>query len=81
MNRKIDELGRIVIPKEIRDKLGIEVQENLNIELVDNKIIISKANEIDYKTKVEKAIDKLICWGEALDPDFQKEMLEILEDK
>lgn len=79
MNRKIDELGRIVVPKEYRDKLGIEVQESLNIELVDNKIIISKANEIDYKAKVGAAIDKLICWGEVLDPDFQKEMLEILE--
>lgn len=32
-------------------------------------------------TRIRKAKDKLICWGDLLDADFQKEMLEILEDK
>ena len=35
----------------------------------------------ELKKSKHKAIDKLICWGEILDPIFQKEMLEILEDK
>lgn len=30
---------------------------------------------------IDKAIDKLICWGEVLDVDFQKQMLEILRSK
>jgi AbrB family looped-hinge helix DNA binding protein len=75
----IDKLGRIVINKQIRKALDLNAGEPLYEEVVDNKIIISKANEVDYKAKVVAAIEKLICWGEALDPDFQKEMLEILE--
>ena len=35
------------------------------------------------KQNIAEAIDKLYCWGEILDPQFQEEMLEILkgEDK
>ena len=32
------------------------------------------------KAVINKAIDKLYCYGEALDPVFQKEMLEILSE-
>ena len=31
--------------------------------------------------KNSKAIEKLYCWGEALNPDFQKEMLFILKEE
>ena len=40
--RKIDELGRIVIPKEVRNKLKIQDNESILISLDDNKINISK---------------------------------------
>ena len=42
MNRKIDGLGRVVLPKEIRTQLGIQTNDMLNIELKGNKIIITK---------------------------------------
>lgn len=32
--RKVDELGRIVIPKEIRNQLGIDVGTNVEISMV-----------------------------------------------
>ena len=32
------------------------------------------------KEVIDNAIDKLYCWGEALDPIFQKEMLDILKE-
>ena len=35
----------------------------------------------ELKKSKHKAIDKLICWGEILDPIFQKEMLDILGNK
>lgn len=45
MNRKFDKLGRIVIPKEMRRKLGLEKADSeTKIELVDYKIIISNPN-------------------------------------
>ena len=40
--RKIDELGRIVIPKEVRNKLKIQDNESILISLDNNKINISK---------------------------------------
>jgi transcriptional pleiotropic regulator of transition state genes len=39
--RKVDELGRVVIPKELRDTLGIGVKSPLEI-FVDNENIILK---------------------------------------
>lgn len=42
MNRKFDKLGRIVIPKEMRDKLGLgKPGSEAKIELANDKIIIS----------------------------------------
>lgn len=40
--RKIDELGRIVIPKDIRNKLKINDNENVRIECNDKMISIFK---------------------------------------
>ena len=57
MNRKIDDLGRIVLPKEMRRQLDIKENDPLNIELQDNKIIITKPDTVDYKAIVEKAIE------------------------
>lgn len=34
---------------------------------------------VELKDRTDKAIEKLYCWGEVLDPDFQKEMLYILK--
>ena len=38
MSRKVDELGRIVIPKEIRNKFDIKTNDKLNI-YVENGVI------------------------------------------
>ena len=32
------------------------------------------------KEVIDEAIDKLYCWGEALDAEFQKQMLDILKE-
>ncbi len=41
IKRKVDELGRIVIPMEIRKRLNINIGTKLNIEQETNKIIIT----------------------------------------
>jgi len=40
--RKIDELGRIVLPIEIRNTMGIQTRDALEIFVDDNKIILKK---------------------------------------
>lgn len=40
--RKVDELGRIVIPIELRRTLGIDVKDALEIYVEDEKIILKK---------------------------------------
>ena len=54
--RKIDELGRIVIPKEVRNKLKIQDNESILISLDDNKINISKYS---YLNNYNKFINEL----------------------
>jgi len=44
MSRPVDELGRIVIPKEIRNALGINTKDLLEIHL-DNTTIVLKKSE------------------------------------
>jgi len=61
--RKIDDLGRIVIPIELRRTLGIDVKDPLEIYVDSNKIIFRKyepactfcgnaGDTIDFKGKI-----------------------------
>ena len=43
MERPVDELGRIVIPKEIRRNFNIETGNRLAISIDGNKIILTKS--------------------------------------
>ena len=47
--RRIDELGRIVLPKEIRKVLKIKAGDNLEIFMNDKDIVLSKYNIFDDK--------------------------------
>lgn len=57
--RKIDELGRIVVPKDIRNKLKISDNENVMIECNDKKILISKFSYLSNYVNFIEDIGKL----------------------
>ena len=40
--RKVDELGRVVLPKELRDKFKINEKDSLEIYTEGNEIILKK---------------------------------------
>lgn len=42
--RKIDELGRIVIPRDFREKLGFADKSDIRIQMVDDTLVLSAAN-------------------------------------
>ena len=49
--KRIDDLGRIVIPKEIRRTLCIQNNENMEIRINNDEIIIKKHNLLNEKEK------------------------------
>ena len=55
--RRIDELGRIVIPKEIRKNMGLREGESLEIYVDDNKLIMQKYSKINnYQDNIKNII-------------------------
>ncbi len=49
----LDKRGRVVIPKELREKLGLNPDQNVIVELRGNEIVLKPA------LKVEKFIEEL----------------------
>lgn len=45
--RKLDELGRVVIPKSIRDMLNMDRGDNIEFFIEDNKVMLKKGNAFD----------------------------------
>ncbi len=66
MTRKIDELGRIVIPMDMRTKLRLSKDDAVNIECINDKIILTKAKPNcvicrSVETKLFTVDEVLIC--------------------
>lgn len=71
--------------KEIEELLN-ELKEVTNSKKLSSTYCITNKHWqllLSYIKQLEnnrdKAIEKLYCWGEVLQPDFQKEMLNILK--
>ena len=60
VTRKIDDLGRIVIPKEIRKNLGIRDGESLEIFTEEDSIILKKHSEIKKYEELSARLCELI---------------------
>lgn len=58
--RRIDELGRIVIPKEIRRNLGIRDGENVEIFTDNDSIILKKYYRMSTNTDLASSLCELI---------------------
>ena len=60
--KRIDELGRIVIPKDMRKRLSIKANDSLEVSIDNNAIKISKSKAInnfdEFVIKLLKVIDK-----------------------
>ena len=60
MVRRVDSLGRIVIPKEIRKVLKIKENEQVEINISDDSIILNRYSEInDYDISLTNLIDAI----------------------
>ena len=65
MLRKVDELGRIVLPAEIRQNLDIQTRDALEIFTEEDKIILKKYNPgcsfCSGMDGIVHFVDKRIC--------------------
>lgn len=65
ITRKIDDLGRIVIPIELRDRLGIKKQDQLEILINDDSIVLKKSQKhcifCGSNKMLSKMKEKYIC--------------------
>ena len=63
--RNIDELGRIVLPKEIRKKLNINIKDHMEIYADNHSITLKKVEDKCIFCGEEKGLisfkEKLIC--------------------
>lgn len=64
ITKRIDNLGRIVVPKEIRKSLHINDGELLNIDIEDNKIVMYKKQDnsivIKFLNIITRSLNKLL---------------------
>ena len=67
--RRIDELGRVVIPKEIRRIMNIKEGDALEIKNLSNHIVIKKYNP-DVSAQWNEACQKYIQLGHSGDIQF-----------
>lgn len=71
MDRHIDDLGRIVIPKEMRDSLNIRPGDIITMKIDDDKLILTKKG----LSKSEKALKYI---RDTKDVDIE-ELIRILQ--
>jgi AbrB family looped-hinge helix DNA binding protein len=75
MSTTIDKAGRLVIPKAIRDRLGLRSGDKLEIEDVEGRIVIRRPH--DDSPLVETGSGLLTMGpGPGLGPDEVREWLE-----
>lgn len=68
VTRKIDELGRVVIPSDFREELGMEPGEKVEIYIDEGRVILKREVKTDplseinnLKERISKAYD--IAWN------------------
>lgn len=75
ITRRIDELGRIVVPKEIRYNLGIRDGEPLEIYIENKSIVIKKYSQVENIKDISQKLTEIIgdvCNVEILISDREK---------
>lgn len=68
IKREIDDLGRITVPADFREELGIEAGDALEVYMEDGKIVYEKIDKIDPKQGIESLKDRInkaydIAWN------------------
>lgn len=82
--RKVDELGRVVIPIEIRRTLGIDIKDSMEIFVDDDKIIFKKYQSnlsCDVTGEVSENNLSLADGKIVLNPEVAKSLVEEIQSQ
>lgn len=58
--KNIDNLGRIVIPMDVRRKLDLCTGDSISISIVDNNVMLTKYNSLEGNSKIVNIIKSFI---------------------
>ena len=78
---KVGPKGQIVIPKEIRDKLGMKESSEVLVDLRDSEVIITKAGpqSVSYTdffvSTYAKKLNKRVDLSKIMDEEYERNLL------
>lgn len=76
MQRELDNIGRLTIPKGYRDRLGVKEQDIVNIDMEDNKIIITNPKHNEKVEEIKYLLYKMINYN--CEYETKEEILEYI---
>ena len=79
MVRKVDELGRIVLPIELRRTLEIDVKDPLEIFVDGKQIVLQKYQPDAEKQAVIKALEELASTAEPKAADAISRAIDLIK--
>lgn len=74
--RKIDDLGRVVIPKEIRRNLEWDEKQTLEISVEGENVIVCASNKLAERKEAVSVLKELV--GEQKDPELLEKLKRVL---
>lgn len=78
--RRMDNLGRVVIPKEMRTQLGMDPGTPMEIIGTDDSIFLRKQQELPLSERVRRLQKEAIQEGASVEVIYQmNQLLDILE--
>ena len=81
VTRKIDELGRVVIPSDFREELGMEPGEKIEIYIEEGRVILKRTVKTDPLSEINSLKERIskayqIAWDNDIPspscPEYEK---------
>ena len=76
MLKKIDKLGRIVIPEFLRKEIGIELDDYVDIAKQGDSIVITKGNKMLSQDAIKHVLN--VCKENSTGSDYDKGYIDAL---
>lgn len=80
VTKKIDDLGRIAIPKEMRKNLSLFGGDQVDIIYQDDNTITVMKHEYDYSKRLENLRQEIYDWMKTAGEEIDFQLLEDLEN-